>query len=102
MDGVDFQVRRQETVCIVGESGCGKTVTALAILGLLRRPPAHIAGGRVVFKGERLLDMPPSELRKIRGRRIGMVFQEPMTSLNPVFKIGDQVAEVHAGPPGYF
>ena len=93
MDGVDFRVRRQETVCIVGESGCGKTVTALAILGLLRRPPAQIAGGQVVFNGKSLLDMPPFELRKLRGRRIGMVFQEPMTSLNPVFKIGDQVAE---------
>jgi oligopeptide transport system ATP-binding protein len=93
VDGVSFHIHRQETVCIVGESGCGKTVTALAILGLLQRPPAHIAGGRIIFDGESLLDMPPSELRTLRGKRIGMVFQEPMTSLNPVFTIGDQVGE---------
>jgi oligopeptide/dipeptide ABC transporter ATP-binding protein len=93
VDGVDFQVRRQETVCIVGESGCGKTVTALAILGLLKQPPAFIAGGRITFDGQSLLDMPRSKLRALRGKRIGMVFQEPMTSLNPVFTIGDQINE---------
>jgi oligopeptide/dipeptide ABC transporter ATP-binding protein len=93
VDGVDFQVRRRQTVCIVGESGCGKTVTALAIMGLLPRPPAHIAGGRILFDGMSLLDMPPSGLRALRGRRIAMVFQEPMSSLNPVFTIGDQIGE---------
>jgi peptide/nickel transport system ATP-binding protein len=93
VDGVDFEVHRRETVCIVGESGCGKTVTALAILGLLRQPPARVAGGRVLFDGQNLLEMEPSAFRKLRGRRIGMVFQEPMTSLNPVFTIGDQVSE---------
>jgi oligopeptide/dipeptide ABC transporter ATP-binding protein len=93
VDGVDFCIHRQETVCIVGESGCGKTVTALAILGLLSRPPAHIAGGRIVFDGQSLLGMPSAQLRGLRGKRIGMVFQEPMTSLNPVFTIGDQIGE---------
>jgi peptide/nickel transport system ATP-binding protein len=93
VDGVDFRIRSQETICIVGESGCGKTVTALAILGLLPRPPAHIAGGRIIFDGQSLLDMAPSQLRALRGKRIGMVFQEPMTSLNPVFSIGDQIGE---------
>jgi oligopeptide/dipeptide ABC transporter ATP-binding protein len=93
VDGVDFRIHRRETVCIVGESGCGKTVTALAILGLLRRPPAHIAGGRIVFDDQSLLEMAPSRLRAFRGKRIAMVFQEPMTSLNPVFSIGDQIGE---------
>jgi peptide/nickel transport system ATP-binding protein len=93
VDGVDFTVRRRETVCIVGESGCGKTVTALAVMGLLRRPPAHIAGGRILFDGQSLLKLGPDELRALRGKRIGMVFQEPMTSLNPVFTVGDQIGE---------
>ena len=93
VDGVSFQVRRRETVCIVGESGCGKTVTALAILGLLKRPPAVIAGGRITFDGRDLLEMAPPDLRALRGSRIGMIFQEPMTSLNPVFTIGDQIGE---------
>jgi oligopeptide/dipeptide ABC transporter ATP-binding protein len=93
VDGVDFNIRRRETVCIVGESGCGKTVTALAILGLLRQPPAKIVGGRIFFDGQSLLDAGPAELRALRGKRMGMVFQEPMTSLNPVFTIGDQISE---------
>jgi len=93
VDGVDFTIHRRETVCIVGESGCGKTVTALAILGLLRQPPARIAGGRILFDGQPLLDLGHSEMRALRGKRIGMVFQEPMTSLNPVFTIGDQIGE---------
>ena len=93
VDGVSITIRRRETVCIVGESGCGKTVTALAILGLLRRPPARIAGGRILFGGQSLLDLPEDDLRALRGKRIGMVFQEPMTSLNPVFPIGEQIAE---------
>ena len=94
VDGVNITVRRRETVCIVGESGCGKTVTALAVLGLLRQPPARIAGGRILFDGQSLLDLPDNDMRAIRGKRIAMVFQEPMTSLNPVFTIGDQIAEV--------
>jgi oligopeptide/dipeptide ABC transporter ATP-binding protein len=93
VDGVDFKIHRQETVCIVGESGCGKTVTALAILGLLKQPPAKIVGGRITLDNHCLLDMPPDQMRSLRGRRIAMVFQEPMTSLNPVFTIGDQISE---------
>ncbi len=93
VDGVDFSIRRRETVCLVGESGCGKTVTALAILGLLKKPPAAIAGGRITFDGQSLLDLAPEELRALRGKRIAMIFQEPMTSLNPVFSIGDQIGE---------
>ncbi len=93
VDGVSFEVRPRETVCIVGESGCGKTVTALAILGLLKQPPAVVAGGRITFDGQALLEMAPPELRALRGRRIAMIFQEPMTSLNPVFTIGDQIGE---------
>ncbi len=93
VDGVDFNIHRRETVCIVGESGCGKTVTALAILGLLNQPPAQIADGRMIFDGHALLDLRSSKLRALRGRRIGMIFQEPMTSLNPVFTIGDQIDE---------
>ena len=93
VDGVDFEVRRRETVCLVGESGCGKTVSALALLGLVPRPPGEIAGGRVRFCGEDLLDRNEAAMETVRGRRIGMVFQEPQTSLNPVFTIGEQVAE---------
>jgi oligopeptide/dipeptide ABC transporter ATP-binding protein len=93
VDGIDFCVHRRETVCLVGESGCGKTVTALAAMGLLHQPPAHIAGGRIVFDGTSLLEMESSQLRGLRGKRMAMVFQEPMTSLNPVFTIGNQIAE---------
>jgi peptide/nickel transport system ATP-binding protein/oligopeptide transport system ATP-binding protein len=93
VDGVDFKIHRQETVCIVGESGCGKTVTALAILGLLKQPPAKIVAGRILLDNQSLLDMPPGRMRSLRGKRIAMVFQEPMTSLNPVFTIGDQISE---------
>ncbi len=93
VDGVDFRIHRQETVCIVGDSGCGKTVTALAVMGLLDQPPARIADGQIKFDGQPLLKMSSTEMRTLRGRRIGMVFQEPMTSLNPVFTIGDQIGE---------
>nr|WP_281432270.1 ABC transporter ATP-binding protein [Desulfatitalea alkaliphila] len=93
VDGIDFQIHRRQTVCIVGESGCGKTVTALAVMGLLPMPPARIAGGRILFDGRSLLDLPADQWRTLRGRRIAMVFQEPMTSLNPVFTIGDQIRE---------
>jgi oligopeptide/dipeptide ABC transporter ATP-binding protein len=93
VDGAGFEVRRQETVCLVGESGCGKTVSALSILGLVATPPGEIAGGRIMFKGQNLLELPEEELRQIRGKHIAMVFQEPLTSLNPVFMIGDQIAE---------
>lgn len=97
---MDFQVRRRQTVCLVGESGCGKTVTALAVMGLLPQPPAYIAGGRIAFGGRSLLDLSPSHWRAIRGRRIAMVFQEPMSSLNPVFTIGDQIGEALSAHEG--
>jgi oligopeptide/dipeptide ABC transporter ATP-binding protein len=103
VDGLSFQVRRGETVCLVGESGCGKTVSALSILGLLAKPPARIAAGKVLFKGRDLLGLTDEDLQKIRGRHISMVFQEPMTSLNPVFTIGHQIEEVlrvHEGVEG--
>jgi oligopeptide/dipeptide ABC transporter ATP-binding protein len=93
VDGVSFDLQREETVCIVGESGCGKTVTALSILGLIPQPPGEIAGGRIVFQDNDLLQCDDEKMQKIRGNHIGMVFQEPLTSLNPVFKIGDQISE---------
>ena len=93
VDGLNYKVGEGETVCIVGESGCGKTVSALTTLDLIPRPPGEIAGGRVLFKGNNLLDLSEEEMRNIRGKHIAMVFQEPMTSLNPVFTIGDQIQE---------
>jgi oligopeptide/dipeptide ABC transporter ATP-binding protein len=93
VDGVSFDVGPGETICLVGESGCGKTVSALTILGLVPIPPGKIAGGKVLFKGKDLLDLGEEEMQKIRGNRISMVFQEPLTSLNPVFTIGDQIGE---------
>ena len=93
VDGISFDVRREETVCLVGESGCGKTVTALGIMGLVPIPPGEIAGGHIRFRGENLLALNDSEMQKVRGNQIAMVFQEPLTSLNPVFTIGDQIGE---------
>ncbi len=93
VDGVSYEVKEGETVCIVGESGCGKTVSALAILGLIPQPPGEIPDGKILFKGRNLLDLDEEALRRIRGREISMIFQEPMTSLNPVFTIGDQIQE---------
>jgi len=93
VNGVSFDVRKGETVCLVGESGCGKTVSALSILGLLPRPPAEITGGKVLFREMDLLELGESRMREIRGKHIAMVFQEPLTSLNPVFTIGDQIGE---------
>ena len=93
VDGVSLEVRRGESVCIVGESGCGKTVTALAVMGLVPRPPGEIAGGKIIFDGQDLTALTDEEMEHFRGRRIAMVFQEPLTSLNPVFTIGDQIEE---------
>ena len=93
LEGVSYEVRTGETVCLVGESGCGKTVSALTILGIIPQPPAQIMGGTVLFDGQNLLDLGEREMEKIRGNRIAMVFQEPMTSLNPVFTIEDQISE---------
>jgi oligopeptide/dipeptide ABC transporter ATP-binding protein len=93
VDGVSFRIRNGETLGIVGESGCGKSVTALTIMRLLDIPPAEVASGEVYFAGRDVLTLPDEEMRKIRGNDIAMIFQEPMTSLNPVFTIGDQIAE---------
>jgi oligopeptide/dipeptide ABC transporter ATP-binding protein len=93
VDGVSFDVTAGETLGLVGESGCGKSVTSLSILGLIASPPGQIKAGRIVFEDRDLLTLDPEELRQIRGRDISMIFQEPMTSLNPVLTIGRQVAE---------
>ncbi len=91
--GVDFSLGRGEVLGIVGESGCGKSVTALTILRLISSPPGIIRGGRVLYEGEDLLRVSSQKMRKIRGDRISMIFQEPMTSLNPLYSIGDQIME---------
>ncbi len=93
VDGISYTVERGETVAIVGESGCGKSVSALAVLRLVPTPPGRIAGGRVRFDGQDLLTLDDRDIERVRGRRIAMVFQEPMTSLNPVLSIGTQLTE---------
>src|SRR5574337_315215 len=93
VDGVSLTVRKGETLGIVGESGCGKSVTALSVLRLIPNPPGKIVGGNIYLEGRDLLTLPEDEMRKGRGGSISMIFQEPMTSLNPVFTVGDQIAE---------
>lgn len=88
---VDFRINEGETVCLVGESGCGKSLTAKAVMRLA--PANAVLGGRILLHGQNLLDLPEKAMHTVRGRQIGMIFQEPMTSLNPVLKVGDQVAE---------
>src|SRR3974390_2628353 len=91
-DGVSFHVNEGETLAIVGESGCGKSVTAMSILRLIPQPPGRVAG-RIMFQGRNLLEQPDAEMRKIRVKAISMIFQEPMTSLNPVLSVGRQIGE---------
>jgi len=93
VDGVSFEVCRGETVCLVGESGCGKTVSALAVMGLVPVPPGEIAGGSVLLNGRELVSLTDEEMQELRGNHVAMIFQEPMTSLNPVFTVGDQIGE---------
>ena len=93
VDGVDYSVKKGETLGVVGESGCGKSVTALSILRLIPEPPGKIVAGDILFEGQSLLELAPEEMRKIRGNKISMIFQEPMTSLNPVYTIGNQISE---------
>jgi len=94
VDGVSFTLSEGRTLGLVGESGCGKSVTSLSIMGLVPQPPGRIAGGEILFEGCELLTVAPSQMRELRGNRISMIFQEPMTSLNPAFTVGDQIAEV--------
>jgi peptide/nickel transport system ATP-binding protein len=93
VDGVSLRVAPGETLAVVGESGCGKSVTAMSILRLLPSPPAKIVSGAIRFQGRNLLEAGEDEMRAIRGNDISMIFQEPMTSLNPVFTVGRQIAE---------
>lgn len=93
VDGVSLELRRGETLGLVGESGCGKSVTSLSIMRLVPSPPGKIVGGKIIYKGENLLEKDEKYMRHIRGNEIAMIFQDPMTSLNPVFRVGDQIAE---------
>jgi peptide/nickel transport system ATP-binding protein len=94
VDGVDLTISRGETLGVVGESGCGKTVTAMSVLKLIAMPPGRIVEGRILWRGRDLVPLPAEDMNRIRGREIAIVFQEPMTSLNPVYTIGEQIAEV--------
>jgi len=94
VDGVDIEIFKGKTLGLVGESGCGKSVTALSILRLVPSPPGRIVSGEIIFNNQDLIKLSAEEIRKIRGNKISMIFQEPMTSLNPVFTVGDQIAEV--------
>ena len=96
VDGVSYSLRAGETLGVVGESGCGKSVTALSILRLVSSPPGRIVGGQIRFEGRNLLDLSEREMEAIRGNDISMIFQEPMTSLNPLFTVGGQIAEAIA------
>ncbi|MGI6686707.1 MAG: ABC transporter ATP-binding protein [Bacillota bacterium] len=93
VDGVSMHINRGETLCVVGESGCGKSVTSLSIMRLIPKPPGRIVGGEIIFEGEDLLKKREAEMRKIRGNIISMIFQEPMTSLNPAYTCGNQIVE---------
>jgi peptide/nickel transport system ATP-binding protein len=94
VDEIDLAIAPGKTLGLVGESGCGKSVTAHSIIGLIPDPPGKIVGGRILFEDTNLLELPEAKMRKIRGNQISMIFQEPMTSLNPVYPVGDQVGEV--------
>jgi peptide/nickel transport system ATP-binding protein len=93
VDGVDITINRGETLCVVGESGCGKTVTAMSILKLIAMPPGRIVAGQILFDGRDLVQLSTKQLDHVRAREIGFIFQEPMTSLNPVLTVGEQIAE---------
>jgi oligopeptide/dipeptide ABC transporter ATP-binding protein len=93
VDGVDLRVHRGETLGIVGESGCGKSVTALSVMRLIPEPPGRIVAGEILLEGRNLLELSADQMRRVRGNRISMIFQEPMTSLNPVYTIGNQIGE---------
>lgn len=92
LDGVSFEINRGEVLGVVGESGAGKSVTGSAVIGLID-PPGRIAGGEILLNGERIDNLPPEAMRKVRGKRIGMIFQDPLTSLNPLYRVGRQIEE---------
>jgi len=94
VDGVSFTINKGETLGLVGESGCGKSVTALSVMRLIQSPPGKIVGGKILLEGKNLLDLSEKQMRSIRGCKISMIFQEPMTSLDPMFTIGSEIAEV--------
>lgn len=94
VDGIDFKIKKGETVALVGESGCGKSITSLSIMGLVPQPEGSIVDGEIILDGINLVDLPEREMYKVRGNDIAMIFQEPMTSLNPVLTIGDQLTSV--------
>jgi peptide/nickel transport system ATP-binding protein len=94
VDGVDMTIDRGETLGVVGESGCGKTVTAMTVLKLIQMPPGRIVDGEILWQGRDLVPLAPDEMRHIRSKEIAIIFQEPMTSLNPVYTVGEQIAEV--------
>ena len=103
VDGISLTLEARETLALVGESGCGKSMTALSIIGLVPKPAGRIGGGSIRLAGTELVGMPEGQLERVRGDRVAMIFQDPMTSLNPVMTIGAQVAEglrIHAGCPG--
>src|SRR5574341_2548977 len=100
VDGVSWDVRAGETVALVGESGCGKSVSALSVMRLVAAPAGRIVGGQILFKGRDLLTLSEEEMRRLRGREISMIFQEPMTSLNPVLSVGRQLTETVEIPLG--
>lgn len=93
VDDVSFNIKDGETVCVVGESGCGKSVTAMSLMGLIPNPPGKVVGGEIIFEGRDILKFSPAEMMDMRGNRVSMIFQEPMTSLNPVFRVGEQICE---------
>ena len=102
LEDIQFDLYRGQTLGFVGESGCGKSMTALALMRLIAQPPGRISGGRIVFDGQALLSLSEAQMRRIRGNRISMIFQEPMTSLNPAYTVGDQIMEsvcLHQGLP---
>ncbi len=98
INGVSFDIAKGEVLGVVGESGAGKSVTGLAVIGLID-PPGRIAGGEIHLSGTRIDHLPPEEIRRIRGKRIGMIFQDPLTSLNPLYRIGDQIVGDDPDPP---
>lgn len=93
VNGVDFEIRKGETVCVVGESGCGKSVTSLSLMHLVQSPPGKIVDGEILMDGRDLLKLSKSEMEHVNGKDVAMIFQEPMTSLNPVLKVGHQIME---------